>query len=459
MPHPKDLIAKPAIPLFALLAANSAIAGNGSATPADIVGAVSSDSLHDTLTTLVGFGTRHTLSDTRSGTRGIGAAKNWVQKRFEAISADCKGCLDIEVPATVISGERITHPTPLSDVIAIQRGSSDPQRVILVTAHIDSRVSDVMNADSDAPGADDDGSGVALVLEVARVLSHNRYRATIVYGVLSGEEQGLYGGKLLADYAHSQNWRVQADLNNDIVGAIRGGNGVVNNTMIRLFSEGTRATESAEQARHRHSIGGELDSPSRNVARYIKTVAEQWLPNWTVKLIYRADRYSRGGDHLAFNDAGFPGVRFTEAAEDYAHQHQDLRREGNVDYGDTLDRIDFPYLAKVTATNALAAAAMACAPAPPDKIETAGAVTTSTSLKWSAVGGATAYRVWWRDTTDAAWTHFRDVGAVTQAELKDLIIDDDYFGVSSRSADGCESPIEFAGEPGQFFPDDTTAPH
>ncbi len=443
------------------LAAALLIASTGAAADpaAGIVDAINTDSLRDSLSTLVGFGTRHTLSDTQSDSRGIGAARRWTQQRFEAFSKDCGGCLHVETPTTTIRGERIPQPTSLTDVIAIQRGGTDPQRVILITAHIDSRVTDVMNATADAPGADDDGSGVALVLEAARVLSRHRFAATIVYGVLSGEEQGLYGGKLLAAYARDQHWQVEADLNNDIVGATQGGNGVKDNTVVRLFSEGPRATETPEQARHRRAVGGELDSPSRNVARYVKTVAEQWLPNWTVKLIYRADRYSRGGDHLAFNEAGYPGVRFTEAAEDYRHQHQDLRRENGIDFGDTIDHIDFDYLAKVTATNALAAAAMACAPRPPDALDIAGAVANSTSLKWKAAAGAAAYRVYWRDTTDAAWTHSRDVGSETQAELKNLVVDDYYFGVASRSADGCESPVEFAGEPGLFFPEAPSSPH
>jgi Zn-dependent M28 family amino/carboxypeptidase len=427
--------------------------------PPEIIADINPDALRDSLTALVGFGTRHTLSDTESATRGIGAARRWVAARFAAISHDCGGCLSVETPSTTVSGERIPKPAVITDVIAIQRGSSDPQRVIVITGHIDSRVSDVMNAGADAPGADDDGSGSTLVLEAARVLSRHHFAATIVYAVLSGEEQGLYGGKLLANHAHSQGWQIEADLNNDIVGATRGGNGVSDNTTVRLFSEGTRATETPDQARRRRSIGGELDSPSRNVARYAKSLIEQWLPNWTVKLIYRADRYSRGGDHLAFNEAGFPGVRFTESSEDYRHQHQDLRTENGVAYGDTLDRIDFPYLARVTATNAVAAAGMACAPAPPNQLTISGAVDTSTTLKWQAAAGASGYRIYWRDTTDAAWTHWRDVGNATQVTLQNIIVDDYYFGVASRSADGCESPVEFAGEPGAFLPVQEEHPH
>lgn len=403
------------------------------------------------LTTLVAFGTRHTLSDATSATRGIGAARRWVKTQFEQISAACGQCLDVQMPTTTVSGNRIPVPTELADVIAIQRGTRDPNRVILVMGHIDSRVTDVMNATADAPGADDDGSGTVLTLEAARVLSPHRFPATIVYAVLSGEEQGLYGGKLLAQYAHDHGWIVEGALNNDIVGSSRGGNGVRNDHRVRLFSESTRGPETAEQARKRRVIGGELDSPSRNLARYVKQLVEPLIPNWEVKLVYRLDRYGRGGDHSAFNDLGDPAVRFTESAEDYAHQHQDLRTEDGVVYGDTIEHVDFDYLARVTATNAIAAAGLARAPAPPAHLEIKGAVSTDTTLSWQApAGGAAGYRVYWRDSLEPTWTHSRDAGSATEITLKNVVVDDWIFGVASRSADGDESPVEFAGEPGAF---------
>ena len=249
-----------------------------------------------------------------------------------------------------------------------------------------------------------------------------------------------------------QHWRVEADLNNDIVGASIGQNGVADNTRVRVFSEGTRDTETAEDAKHRRFEGGENDSASRNVARYAKTVAEAYLPNWTVALIYRLDRFGRGGDHAAFNAVGFPAVRFTENAEDYRHQHQDLRTEGGVDYGDTIDHVDFSYLARVTATNALAAASMASAPPPPMEVKIAGAVTPDTQLSWTAAPGSAAvnYRVYWRDTTEAAWTHSRDAGNVGTLTLANMSIDDSAFGVASVSADGYESPVVFPGPAGAF---------
>jgi Zn-dependent M28 family amino/carboxypeptidase len=338
-------------------------------------------------------------------------------------------------------------------VVAIQKGTTDPERVVVLTGHIDSRVSDPMNATADAPGADDDASGVAVVIEAARILSRYKFPATIVYGVLSGEEQGLYGGKVLAEYAKAQGWRVEADLNNDIVGAIRGQNGVVDNTRLRVFSEGTRDTETAEEAKQRRFEGGENDSASRNVARYAKAVAESYMPNWTVALVCRLDRFGRGGDHSAFNALGFPAVRFTENAEDYRHQHQDVRIGGGVEFGDTLANVDFAYLAKVTATNALAAASMASAPPPPVSVKIAGAVTPDTQMSWTASLGlpAAGYRVHWRDTSEPAWTHARDAGVSSTLTLANIAIDDFAFGVASVSADGFESPVVFPGAAGAFW--------
>ena len=419
----------------------------------DIAAAPDPAQLQATVQALVGFGTRHSLSDTVSPKRGIGAARRWAQSRFEQIGRDCGGCLTVVTPSQILSGARVPTPTEFRDVVAIQRGSTDPERVIILTGHIDSRVSDVMNSQSDAPGADDDASGVALVIEAARILSRYKFPATLVYGVLSGEEQGLLGGRVLAEYAKAQGWRVEVDLNNDIVGGTRGQNGVVNNTRLRLFSEGTRDTETAVEAKQRRSEGGENDSASRNVARYAKALAETYIPNWTVSLVYRLDRFGRGGDHSAFNALGFPAVRFTENSENYRRQHQDLRTEGGVEYGDTIAYVDFPYLAKVTATNAIAAAAMASAPPPPANVKIGGAVTTDTQLSWTAAPGmpAALYRVYWRDTTAPAWTQARDAGHAESLTLTNVAIDDFAFGVASVAADGFESPVVFPGAAGAFW--------
>ena len=420
----------------------------------EIAAAPSEAELRATIEKLVSFGTRHTLSDTKSNTRGIGAARRWAASRFAAISRDCGGCLQVETPAQTFSGKRVPQPTEVMDVVAIQKGTTDPTRVIIFTGHIDSRVTDVMNATADAPGANDDGSGVAAVIEAARVLSRYRFPATLVYGVVAGEEQGLYGGQVLAEYAQAQGWKVEAELNNDIVGGIRGANGVIDNTRVRLFSEGTRESETAAESKQRRLEGGELDSPSRNLARYIKRIAESQIPNWRVDLIYRVDRFGRGGDHEPFNALGMPAVRFTQGSEDYTHQHQDLRTENGVHYGDTIDGVDFGYLCKVTASNLVAAASLAWAPAPPDAVKAEGAVSPDTTLSWQPAandaGQSAGYRVYWRETTEAAWTHSRYVGAVSRASLANLVIDDYFFGVASVSAEGFESPVEFPGPIGAF---------
>ena len=418
----------------------------------EIPAQVSADELHATIAKLVGFGTRHTLSDTKSDKRGIGAARSWVQARFAAIGKDCGGCLEIITPAQTVTGKRIPQPTEVMDVVAIQRGTSDPNRVLVITGHLDSRVTDVMNAKSDAPGANDDASGSATVIETARVLSQHKFAATIVYGVLSGEEQGLYGGKVLADYAKQQGWQVEADFNNDIVGNTHGQDGVVDNTTVRVFSEGTKSGETLEQAKYRRYHGGEVDSPSRNVARMLADLADKYLTNFHVRMVYRTDRYGRGGDQVPFLEAGFPAVRVTEAHENYTRQHQDLRTENGIHYGDTIDGVDFVYLAQVARLNSLGLASLAGAPAPPAGVDIEGAVSTDTTIHWQPVAGAAGYRVWWRDTTAPQWQQSRWVGDATKTTLKNIVVDDSFFGVSAVSADGYASPIVFAGEAGSFSP-------
>lgn len=406
--------------------------------------------LESTIRSLVGFGTRHTLSETQSDTRGIGAARRWVKTRFEAISKDCGGCLTIETPSEVVSGRRVPTPTEVMNVLAIQKGTTDPSRVIIIAGHLDSRVSDVMDFTSDAPGANDDASGVAAVIEAARILSKHRFPATLVFAALSGEEQGLYGGKVLASYARANGWKVEADLNNDIIGNSRGQSGVMNNTQVRVFSEGTKAVETPEQANSRRYNGGEVDSPSRNLARYLDGLAERYLNNFDVVMVYRTDRYGRGGDQVPLLEAGYPAVRVTEAAENYDRQHQDLRTENGRPYGDTLDGVDFAYLAQVTRLNTVAMASLASAPAPPSGVKIEGAVSPDTKVSWAATPGAAGQRVWWRGTTDPTWRFNRWAPTGTSTVLKDVVIDDWFFGVSSVSQDGWESPVVFPGPAGSF---------
>ena len=428
-----------------------------------IADTVSAEQLHATIAQLVGFGTRHSLSDTKSDTRGIGAARRWAKSRFQAISKDCGACLEVVTPSQVFTGKRVPKPTEIMDVVAIQRGNGDANRVVLITGHLDSRVTDAMDSTSDAPGANDDASGVAAVLEAARVLSKHRFAATIVYGVLSGEEQGLYGGKVLADYARAQGWQVEADLNNDIIGNTHDAVGVVHNSTVRVFSEGTKAVETPEQADRRRYNGGEVDSPSRNIARFMAQLSERYLNNLQVRMVYRTDRFGRGGDQVEFLKAGYPAVRVTEARENYTRQHQDLRVENGVRYGDRIEGVDFAYLAQVTRLNVVTLAALASAPMPPSGVTIEGAVSADTTVKWNATPGAVGYRVWWRDTTAPQWQNSVLVmgGASTQTILPKVVIDDWFFGVSSISANGFESPVVFPGDAGAFVsvtPEKTARP-
>ena len=421
------------------------------ATTAAAPAPVSQAELKTTIETLVGFGTRHTLSDTTSETRGIGAARRWVAAKFAAISADCDNCLIIETPDAMMTSARVLVPAKIVDVLAIQPGTSDPNRVIIISAHIDSRNSDPMDAKGDAPGANDDGSGTAAVIEAARVLSKQKFPATIVYAVLSGEEQGLLGGKLLADTAKAKGWRVEAVLNNDIVGNSHGSGGARDDKTVRVFSEGTKATETPEQANRRRYNGGEVDSPARNLSRYIAGLPGAGI---RVEQVYRTDRFGRGGDQVPMLEAGFPAVRMTERQEHYDRQHQNIRTENGRRYGDLIDGVDFPYLAKVTGLNINALAALASAPGVPTGVAIEGQVSPDTMIKWQPVPGATGYRVWWRPTTSAAWTQHRDVAAnATSLVLKGIDIDSWFFGVSALGTDGSASPVVFPGPAGAFTAD------
>nr|WP_235938681.1 M28 family peptidase [Thalassotalea algicola] len=422
----------------------------------DIQQQVSADRLKTDVTKLVSFGTRHTLSETKSDTQGIGAARRWIKAEFEKISKQCGGCLEVVYQKQTFSGEkRIPNPTEVVNVVAIQRGSIDPNRYIVMSGDIDSRVSDPLNFTSDSPGANDNASGVAGVIEAARVLSKHKFDGTLVYAALSGEEQGLFGGKIMAEIAKKENWRVEAVINNDMIGNISGINGVINNTTARVFSEGVRYVETAEEARKRRFTGGEVDSPSRNVARYIDKIADDYIPNLDVMMVYRLDRFGRGGHHRPFNEVGFPAVRIMETNEHYDRQHQDLRIENGREYGDILAGVDFDFNAKLTSLNAVTMASMAWAPAPPANVKIAGAVKPSTTLSWEKAQGEMAknlagYRVHWRLTTDATWTKSQFVGNISEFELKNIVIDNYFFGVSSVSKDGFESPVVFPGPAGSF---------
>jgi hypothetical protein len=448
----------------------SAPASAPSATPVQIAGEVRQERIYAIVEKLVSFGTRHTLSSQTDPKRGIGAALNWAADEFGRYSRGCGNCLQIVRPSDTVTGRRVPVPTRVTDIVAIQRGSVDPNRVVIISGHIDSRVTDVMNATADAPGANDDGSGTAAVIEAARVLSGHKFPYTIVYAVLDGEEQGLLGGKILAEHIKAQGWTVIAQLNNDIIGNSCGADGVCDEAHVRVFSEGPRWQGHEDLAARIRSLGGENDAPSRNISRWLDGLANNLSLGLDVRQVWRNDRFGRGGDHTETLNLGYPAVRLTVAVENYDWQHQDLRVENGKPYGDTIDKMDFPYLAKVVKLNVAALAALARAPQPPEPA-VEGAVSTDTTLTWKPVPGAAAYIVRWRPTDAADWTHsLRVTPAEARAKprtpemagveprvenrvvLPHVRVDDFVFGVSSVSAGGDESPVASAVPGGAFRP-------
>ncbi|QDP19994.1 M28 family peptidase [Sphingomonas xanthus] len=456
--------------LSAVFLSTSALAAPPTPAPvravAEIARPVDASRMKRDVERLVAFGTRHTLSSQTHPKRGIGAAVRWAEAQMKA-----HGLQTLQTCDTV-TGRRVPTPTRVCNAVAIQRGTERPNDVVIITGHIDSRVSDVMDFTKDAPGANDDGSGTAAVLEAARVLSKHKFPGTIVYAALSGEEQGLLGGKILADYARSQGWNVIANLNNDIIGNSCGSDGVCNDKQVRVFSEGLRWQGGDELRGAVRSLGGENDSPSRNLSRFLDLLADR-VPELGIDVlqIWRNDRHGRGGDHTEFLNAGYPAVRLSVAVEDYDHQHQDLRIEQNTKFGDTVDEMDFGYLAKVTKLNVAALAWLASAPPPPEPaIE--GAVSTDTTISWKPIPGAWGYVARWRPTDAANWTAQsvalacaspgKIVPAAAQGAmpgpgdcgfvLRHIRVDDWMFGVSSISKEGFESPVASAVPGGAFKP-------
>jgi len=422
-----------------------------------MVADVSADRIETNIRKLVSFGTRHSLSDTKSETRGIGAARRWIEAEFNRINEGCAAKLEVYTISDTVTGRRVPEPTEIVDVIAVQRGILDPSRVVIMSGDIDSRVSDPLNFTDDSPGANDNASGMAGTIEAARVLCQTKFPGTIVYAGLSGEEQGLYGGRILADHAKAQGWRIMGVLNNDMIGNIEGINGVIDNTTARVFSEGTRDNETPEEARIRRFSGGEVDSPSRNIARLVDRLADDYIPNLDVMMIYRLDRFSRGGHHRPFNEAGWPGVRIMETNENYNRQHQDLRTEDGIKYGDVIEGVNFDYARKLTALNVVTLASMAGAPPFPADVKLEGAVKPSTTLSWDIRGdereraNLKGFRIYWRLTTDAQWrwSHFVPADARTHT-LENVVVDNYFFGVASVANDGLESPVVFPGPMGAF---------
>jgi Peptidase family M28 len=414
----------------------------------DMVAASSAERIERDIRTLVGFGTRHTMSDTMSTTRGIGAARRWIFAEFQKIGQACGGCLEVRYIADIQKGDpatRIRQDINIVNVIATLKGSTEPNRRVLLAGDIDSRVSDVMNATADSPGANDNASGIAALLEAARLLTKHRPAGSIVFAALSGEEQGLFGGEIVARVAKQEGWRIDAVINNDMVGNIHGIDGVIENTKARVFAPGLPANTPAAELRRLLTNGGELDTPSRQLARYIDMIADRYFPNLDVEIIYRLDRYGRGGHHTPFFNEGSASVRLMEAHEDYTKQHQDLRTEKGIKYGDVIEGVDFAYAASMTALDAATLLSLAMAPAAPDSVTIRGSVQPSPTFRWKASSSpdVIGYRIYWRKPSDVNWTRSRFVGNVTQYTLQNVIIDNYFFGVAAVGRNGQESLVAF----------------
>ena len=398
---------------------------------------------------LVSFGTRNTFSDTLSATRGIGAARRWIKSELDRISADCGNCLEVFYQYSVLKGgssPRIPQDVTVVNVVAIQRGSTSPNRYVIMSGDIDSRVSDANDAIKDSPGANDNASGMAGVLEAARILTKYKFSSSIVYAGLSGEEQGLWGGQYMAKNAKEQGWDIIGVLNNDMIGNIEGINGEIDNRTFRVFSEPTPPTEGEREHAWRRVYGGEVDGPSRQLARYIDRLTQQYCTNLDAMMVYRLDRFGRGGHHRPFNDEGFPGVRIMETHENYRRQHQDLRVEDGIAYGDVIEGVNFPYAAKLTGVNAITMAALAWAPPAPSNVQIGGIVQPSTRLKWDGVNdpNLAGYKIYWRETTSPQWQYERFVDkSVTDYTLQNVIIDNFLFGVAAVGKDGNESVVVY----------------
>ena len=412
-----------------------------------IIDAVSENRIEQDIATLAGFGTRHTLSDTLSTKRGIGAARRWIFNEFQNIAKNCDGCIEVSYQKNYEEpdGRRIVKPVWINNVIAIQRGSKYPNRFIIMSGDIDSRISDPNNFTDDSPGANDNASGMAGTIEAARVLSNYRFENSIIYAGLAGEEQGLFGGKGLAKHAQEQGWEIIGIMNNDMIGNIKGVDGVIDNRTFRIFSEPTPANESERARKSRRFYGGEIDGISRQLARYIHKTVKTYMPEMNPKMIYRLDRFGRGGHHRPFNDVGYAGVRIMEAHENYTQQHQDIRTENGIAYGDVLEAVNFPYAAKLTAVNAINLAALAWAPPAVKDLSIGGVVEASAKFKWSKIEdeNIAGYKIYWRDTTSPTWDYNRFVGKEEEAILEGIVIDNYLFGLSTVGKNGIESPVVF----------------
>lgn len=414
----------------------------------DIINGVSAERIEKDIRILANFGTRNTFSDTVSNTRGIGAARRWIKSEFDRISKDCKNCLEVFYQKDYVmtnEGERVPKDTWIVNVAAIQRGKKYPNRFIIMSGDIDSRNSDPVDPVGDAPGANDNASGMAGTIEAARILSKYNFDNSIIYLGLSGEEQGLFGGKGFANYAKEKGWEIIGVFNNDMIGNIEGVDGVIDNRTFRIFSEPTPPTETERERNMRRFYGGEVDGISRQLARYVHKQTQTYMPEMKPMMVYRLDRFGRGGHHRPFNDLGYAGIRIMEAHENYNRQHQNLRTENGIAYGDVIEGVNFDYAAKLTAVNAVSLAALAWSPPPPQNVLIGGIVEANTKLRWTASQDPDiiGYKVYWRLTTSPQWEFSRFVGKTDVCELEGIVIDNYYFGVAAVHKNGHESVVVF----------------
>jgi hypothetical protein len=396
---------------------------------AGITGQLDGARMKQTVEKLVSFGTRHTLSDTTSATRGIGAARRWIFDEMTRIAAASSGRMTVEYQSSMQKGPRTKNePVEMINVVATIRGTADPERIYIATGHYDSINSDNMNATLDAPGADDDASGVAVIMDLARVLSQHPLDATVMLVAVQGEEQGLLGSRGLAEEAVAKKWNVEGMITNDIVGGAVGGSGDIDNHTVRIFSANPK---------------GAGEGGARHWARFVRDGVRVWLPHVNARLIYRLDRFGRGGDHTPFFEKGFPAIRFSEPNEDYKHEHQTVRVENGVQYGDLPQFVSGDYMRVVASVNAVALVTGACAPSAPRNIKASGAVTNDTTLSWD-MGTDTDladYEIVVRETTSDDWEKVIPVGKVARYTLKNFTIDNVFMGVRAIDRDGNRSPV------------------
>jgi hypothetical protein len=409
---------------------------------------VSAKNIEADIRKLVSFGTRNTLSSQDDPKRGIGAARDWLYSEFQKISSQCGGCLDVEKQSFVQpKGNRIPQPATLTNVYAVLKGTTDPDRIYVVSGHYDSMCNlDATDTTCDAPGANDDASGTAVSLELARVMSKRKFDATIIFLTVPGEEQGLYGSTYFAKQAAEKKMNIEAMLDNDIIGGVTSYRNAPDRQTIRVFAEGVPSNETPQEANIRRSVGGENDSAARQLGRYVVEMSRIYSPAFRPVLVYRRDRYGRGGDHIPFLENGFAAVRFTEPHEDYTHQHQSVKKVDGKQYGDLPEFVDYGYVANAARINLITLASLALAPAKPKGVTIlTGRLTNDTDLKWEAGKDAdlAGYEIVWRDTTSPLWTSSKWVGNVTSYSLKEMSKDNYFFGVRAVDRAGHKSPVVY----------------